>query len=134
MERNDPSSSLEVRFPLSPLPTPSHLTATSAPTLATMSSEPKSILKKRARPSAVDPAVEEAPVVAGQQPSDAPLQIPSSEEDDSDDDEEGFSGSEDEFSAGSGDDLSDEDAIREMNDDGQERPAKSASFCFSFTL
>lgn len=121
MNRTSTASPLSTRFNL-------NSTLTCYAKLTSMSTEPKSILKKRARPSAVDPAVEEAPVAPGQQPSDAPLNIPSSEEDDSEDDEGGFYSSADEFSAGSGDDLSDEDAIREMNDDGTERPAKSATY------
>ena len=98
--------------------------------------QPKSILKKRPR-AAVDPVVEEQPVAPGQQPSDAPIRVPSSEvEDDDEEDEDSAddAGTEEEFSAGSddetegeGDDEDDEEAIRGMMDDDQDRPAKSAS-------
>ncbi|GAA5905092.1 hypothetical protein JCM8208_007681 [Rhodotorula glutinis] len=95
--------------------------------------QPKSILKKRPR-AAVDPVVEEQPVAPGQQPSDAPIRVPSSEvEDDDEEDEDSAddAGTEEEFSAGSddetegeGDDEDDEEAIRGMMDDDQDRPAK----------
>ncbi|GAA5821803.1 hypothetical protein JCM11251_001033 [Rhodosporidiobolus azoricus] len=97
-----------------------------------MSAQPKSILKKRPR-AAVDPAVEEKPVAAGQQPSDKPVKVPEEElpeEDDDEDDEsdDDENGSEEDFSAGSEDDDADEEddeeAIREMLEDGQERPVK----------
>ncbi|GAA5972578.1 hypothetical protein JCM11641_001907 [Rhodosporidiobolus odoratus] len=95
-----------------------------------MSAQPKSILKKRPRSSAVDPVEDEQPVAPGQQPSQDPIKVPSSEgedDDESDDDEEG---SEEEFSAGSDDgsdeegDENDEDVIRDMLEAGQERPIK----------
>ncbi|GAA6053607.1 hypothetical protein JCM3770_001550 [Rhodotorula araucariae] len=92
--------------------------------------QPRSILKKRPR-AAVDPAVEEAPVAPGQQPSDAPVHAPSDDEqDDDEDDSADDAGSEEDFSAGSDEsdaeagDEDDEEAIRDMMDDGQERPAK----------
>ncbi|GAA6038267.1 hypothetical protein JCM8097_003912 [Rhodosporidiobolus ruineniae] len=99
-----------------------------------MSAQPKSILRKRPR-AAVDPVAEEKPVARGQKPSDAPVQVPDDElagaDDDEDDDEtdEGEQGSEEEFSAGSeeemsGDEDDDEETIREMLEEGQERPAK----------
>ncbi|GAA5853772.1 hypothetical protein JCM8547_007443 [Rhodosporidiobolus lusitaniae] len=91
-----------------------------------MSAQPKSILKKRPRSAAVDPAIEEEPIATGQQPSAEPVRVPLSEEPESEDDSED-DGEEEDFSAGSGDsdaDEDDEDAIREMMEDGQERPAK----------
>ncbi|GAA5892383.1 hypothetical protein JCM6882_003656 [Rhodosporidiobolus microsporus] len=99
-----------------------------------MSAQPKSILKKRPRAS-VDPAAEEKPVAAGQQPSDEPVKVPEEElagaDDDGEDDEtdDGEEGSDEEdFSAGSddedADEEDDEEAIREMMEEGQERPAK----------
>ncbi|GAA5929195.1 hypothetical protein JCM1841_006230 [Sporobolomyces salmonicolor] len=87
-----------------------------------MSAPPKSILKKRPRPSAVEPAAEEVPTPAGEQPSQEPVPLPSSEDDDSDEDENEMD--EDEFSAGSDDGEDDEDAIRDMIEAGEERPVK----------
>lgn len=120
------------RVPPAPLERNPH---TLARLLAMAAAQPKSILKKRPR-AAVDPVVEEQPVAPGQQPSDAPVHVPSDEGDDDDDDEDSGddAGTEEEFSAGSddetegeGDDEDDEEAIRDMMEDGQERPAKSAS-------
>ncbi|BGP19165.1 hypothetical protein JCM10213_006489 [Rhodosporidiobolus nylandii] len=91
-----------------------------------MSAAPKSILKKRPRSSAVDPVEEEQPVAPGQQPSDAPVNVPSSEGEDDDESDEDGAGSEEDFSAGSDEDLDegdDEEAIRGMLE-GDERPAK----------
>ncbi|GAA6025652.1 hypothetical protein JCM10207_008925 [Rhodosporidiobolus poonsookiae] len=94
-----------------------------------MSAPPKSILKKRPRSSAVDPVVEEEPVAAGQEPSADPVTVPSDEGEDDEESEGSEAGSEDDFSAGSEDDGADEDeddedAIREMLEEGQERPVK----------
>ncbi|GAA6007926.1 hypothetical protein JCM11491_006542 [Sporobolomyces phaffii] len=86
-----------------------------------MSSQPKSILKKRARSPAVAPTAEEAPISKGQIPSQQPINVPSSE------DESELEEEEEDFSAGSDDeelDEDDEDAIRDMLEEGQERPAK----------
>ncbi|KWU45143.1 hypothetical protein RHOSPDRAFT_16900 [Rhodotorula sp. JG-1b] len=108
-----------------------------------MSAGPKSILKKRPH-AAVEPEAEERPLAPGQAVSDEPIHpvngkgkdvedadAADADEDDDDEDDESDDQStadEDEFSVGSDDesgaDEDDEDAIREMLEDGQERPAK----------
>ena len=112
--------------------------------LKRMSAGPKSILKKRPH-AAVEPEAEERPLAPGQTVSDEPIHpvngkgkdvedadAADADEDDDDEDDESDDQStadEDEFSVGSDDesgaDEDDEDAIREMLEDGQERPAKS---------